>query len=627
MLFGRHILNIFVKIITTAVSLGAAFFIFTNTTQSFIEPFLLLITIRLTLSFFLYYDYKLAWSLASIKTVYHKTILGLVTLLIFTPCVILFYDITLKAVTIEWVLYHFITFTALYSYSFYKTVFCSKNTEQEQTIIIYGAGLAGTRIGQELIEQGHSLLFYIDDCKKKQNRAINGIEVLSRVDAQQQLIMNEHKVSTLIFAMSSCREDCLKERFDTLQTYFENTKILPPIKELYEDKSYTQQIKNIGVEELLARHPKKLDTQSIENFIKGKTILVTGAGGSIGSELSRQCIRYHASHVILLDHDEINIYNIDEKGFTNTTTVLLSVIVKNQLEEVFKIHKPEVVLHAAAYKHVPICESNMDAAIQNNIIGTKNCIDLAIKYHVKKFVLISTDKAVRPTNVMGATKRICELYAQNSNQSGVTDIVAVRFGNVLGSSGSVIPRFRKLVSQNRNLTVTHKDITRYFMLIPEACQLVLQAASIASGGEVFILDMGKPVKIYDLAQRFLELSGRNDLGIDITGLRPGEKLYEELLLKGSEKKTPYPDIFISSPTPYRIDKLNYDIKELVLSDDKISELKKIVPEFTHQPNKPQKESPTEINMEVNSKNENQILVPHELATLSTTIISFLTFWK
>ena len=253
------------------------------------------------------------------------------------------------------------------------------------------------------------------------------------------------------------------------------------------------------------------------------------------------------------------------------------------IEETFKKYQPQIVIHAAAYKHVPLVEHNILEGITNNIIGTKNTIDLSIKYKVEKFVLISTDKAVRPTNVMGTTKRVCELYAQNVDSKN-TEIVAVRFGNVLGSSGSVIPKFKAQIEAGKNITVTHPEITRYFMLIPEACELVLQAASIGKGGEIFILDMGEPIKIVDLAKKMIELSGRSEIGIEFCGLRCGEKLYEELLIDDSDKKTQYESITVASPTFFDIEELNKRIEELLVCEDKISKLKEIVPEFDHRLN-------------------------------------------
>ena len=347
---------------------------------------------------------------------------------------------------------------------------------------------------------------------------------------------------------------------------------------------YGAEIKDISVEDLLARHPQDLDKDKIESFIKNKSILISGAGGSIGSEIARQCERFGAKKLILLDNSEFNLYSIcEEIQDIEVIPVMQSVINRDSLEETFQSYKPEIVIHAAAYKHVPLVESNVKEAIINNVLGTQNIIDTSIKYGVEKFVMISTDKAVRPTNVMGTTKRICELYAQNSNGQG-TDIVAVRFGNVLGSSGSVIPKFKAQIQAGKNITVTHPEITRYFMLIPEACELVLQAGAIGSGGEIFILDMGEPIKIVDLAQKMIDLSTKQDIKIEFTGLRPGEKLYEELLIDASDAKTEYDSITVASPTFYDIKKLQVDIRDLLKSEDTLGKLKEIVPEFNHQKN-------------------------------------------
>ncbi len=351
------------------------------------------------------------------------------------------------------------------------------------------------------------------------------------------------------------------------------------ISQIFKDDE--AKLKDITVEDLLARKPKDLDKRTIGNFIRDKTVLITGAGGSIGSELSRQCLKYGAKKLYLVDHSEYNLYSITEElDAKDIKPILQSVLDKKALEETFLRHKPDIIIHAAAYKHVPLVEENIEEAIKNNITGTKNCIDLAIKYKVKKFIFISTDKAVRPTNVMGATKRVCELYAGNV-LSIDTEIVSVRFGNVLGSSGSVIPKFRKQIERGGPITVTHPEITRYFMLIPEACELVLQAGAIAEGGEIFILDMGEPVKIIDLAKKMCELSGKRDIKIEFIGLRAGEKLYEELLINKNDKKTRYNSIMIAKRTKSDINKLNKDIKNLINSQDKIKILKQIVPEFSH----------------------------------------------
>ena len=340
-------------------------------------------------------------------------------------------------------------------------------------------------------------------------------------------------------------------------------------------------LKPLSIEDLLARRPKDLDKKTIGDFIKNKTILITGAGGSIGSELSRLCLKFKAKKLLLLDHSEYNLYKIEQELQNyDIEPILLTLLDKEALERIFQTNDIEIVLHAAAYKHVPLVEQNIEEAIKNNIVGTKNIIDLSILYGVKKFVLISTDKAVRPTNVMGATKRVCELYGQNV-KSGKTEIVSVRFGNVLGSSGSVIPKFNEQIAKGGPITVTHPKITRYFMLISEACELVLQAASIAKGGEIFILDMGEPVKIVDLAKKMCELSGKSDIQIKFTGLRPGEKLFEELISDDKESSTKYDSIMVAQKTIYDIKTLNQDIKKLLDAENKIDILKKIVPEFTH----------------------------------------------
>jgi UDP-N-acetyl-D-glucosamine 4,6-dehydratase len=344
-------------------------------------------------------------------------------------------------------------------------------------------------------------------------------------------------------------------------------------------------LKDISIEDLLARKPQDLDMVSIANFIVGKVVMITGAGGSIGSELARQVELFGAKQIILVDNSEFNLYAINEEVcHTKSVAVMQNVKEQSLLAKTFSLYQPEIVIHAAAYKHVPLCEANIREAVENNVFGTKNIIDLSIKYEVKKLVLVSTDKAVRPTNVMGTTKRICELYA-HAVPSNKTEIVAVRFGNVLGSSGSVIPKFKSQIDRGESITVTHPDITRYFMMIPEACQLVLQAASIAKGGELFILDMGEPIKIVDLAKRMIELSGRDDIEIVFSGLRPGEKLYEELLIDDADLKTKYSSIMVSQNPPVDYAELLAKIERLRNEDENLLEvLKEIVPEFNHQKN-------------------------------------------
>lgn len=385
-------------------------------------------------------------------------------------------------------------------------------------------------------------------------------------------------LTTAIITQDGCDPRTLDAVFERLIPLgISDIKISTPLG----DSQNHPELKEITIEDLLARHPKDLDRITIASFIKDKTILITGAAGSIGSEIVRQTLSYGASKIIALDHSEYNLYALlEELQDSRIIPVMQSVVHRDHLSKTFATYRPTIVIHAAAYKHVPLAEANPQETIVNNIIGTKNTIDMALHYDVQTFLLISTDKAVRPTNVMGATKRICELYAQNINahQKHATTIVAVRFGNVLGSSGSVIPKFRSQIEAGGPVTVTHPEITRYFMMIPEACQLVLQAAAIGQGGEIFILDMGEPVKIVDLAKRMIELSGRGPIPIVFSGLRPGEKLYEELLINDAEAKTIYSSIFVAPPTHYPIDQLQHDIQTLTLSADPYVMLQHIVPE-------------------------------------------------
>jgi FlaA1/EpsC-like NDP-sugar epimerase len=413
----------------------------------------------------------------------------------------------------------------------------------------------------------------IDDDISLKNTYISNIKVHS-LDDFDNLVANDCKI-----IITKELESSIVNTIFTLV----HTKKISDINIVKELKNNSYNIQDISIEDLLPRSPKDFDKKATLKFIKNKTILITGAGGSIGSEIVKQCVSFGAKEILLLDHSEFNLYtigqSIDDMGFVDYKLLLKSVVNKDSLEKVFKENKIQILIHAAAYKHVSLVQLNIKDAITNNIIGTKNAIDLAIKYNLESFVLISTDKAIRPTSIMGATKRICELYA-HAVPSKNTEIVAVRFGNVLGSSGSVIPKFKAQIEQGQNITVTHPDITRYFMLIPEACQLVLQAASIARGGELFILDMGEPIKIVDLAKKMIALSGRDDIEIEFIGLRQGEKLYEELLIDSADLKTEYNSIMVSKNPPVDYDILLEQLERLVCENSLVM-LKEMVPEFEH----------------------------------------------
>lgn len=400
---------------------------------------------------------------------------------------------------------------------------------------------------------------------------INSVKVYG-VDRLETVIEQKGIVSAIVAQETSQKQ--LKEL-----VYRLNQAGVHEIKQVKLLGSQHEKLEDLSIEDLLARHPKDLDLVLIEQFIKGKSVLITGAGGSIGSEIAKQCQKFGAAALILVDNSEYNLYQIGEQ-IASADLKLVNVANKTVLRHLFEKSCPQIVIHAAAYKHVPICEANQEMAVFNNVLGTKNVIDASIANRVEKLVIISTDKAVRPTNVMGATKRVTELYANNVDAKQ-TEIVAVRFGNVLGSSGSVIPKFKQQIERGGPVTVTHPEITRYFMLVSEACQLVLQTAAIAKGGELFILDMGEPIKIADLARQMIQLYGREDeVDIHFTGLRPGEKLYEELLIDESERETKYRSIFIAKRTVYDITTLARDIETLLEAEDKVKALQKIVPEFT-----------------------------------------------
>lgn len=573
----KRFLGILVTILISTFSLYLVAFLI-NKNISLIALSTIIVT-RILFSFLLFDDYKLSWSKASTKTGLMKIILALISFMIYMPILYYFYAVSFNLLFIDLIFYTFIINILVYVYKYYHSVGKNKKTKN---LVIYGAGKAGLQLQREFLSSEYKLICFIDDDEILHHRSIDGISIYSK-EKYCSLFENQ-KFDLMIIAMPSASQEQIKIIYEFMQDKFEKIKILPSMNNILKKEEFTKQLKDIGVEDLLARYPKDLDKKQIENFIKDKIVLITGAGGSIGSEISRQCKTYGAKQLILLEHSEFNLYSIlEELRGENVVPIMQSVRDIKALESSFEKYKPQIVIHAAAYKHVPLVEYNILEGITNNIIGTKNCIDLSIKYGAQKFVLISTDKAVRPTNIMGTTKRICELYAQNV-ESKNTEIVAVRFGNVLGSSGSVIPKFKSQIEQGKNITVTHPEITRYFMLIPEACELVLQAASIGKGGEIFILDMGEPIKIVDLAKKMIELSGRSDINIEFCGLRCGEKLYEELLISDSDQKTKYESITVANSTKFDINELNKKIEELLICEDKVAKLKEIVPEFEHRLN-------------------------------------------
>ncbi len=428
--------------------------------------------------------------------------------------------------------------------------------EKMTNLLIIGAGSAARDIIKILkgsLKNKYNIVGLIDDNPFKGHYSISGVRILgSRNDIER--ICKKYNVQEIFFTITNIDAKNKREIFSLCQNTTAKLRTLPSTEDIIKNKNLLENMKDVEIEDLLGREPISLDNNNIENLIKDNVVLVTGGGGSIGSELCRQIITYHPKKLVILDIYENNLYDIQtELKFkyedANIEAIVGSVRDKKKLDSIFKKYRPALVFHAAAHKHVPLMEDSPLEAIKNNVLGTKNVADCADEYGTKRFILISTDKAVNPTNIMGASKRLCEMIIQAKNQVSKTEYAAVRFGNVLGSNGSVIPLFKKQIKEGGPVTVTHKEITRFFMTIPEAVGLVLQAMTYAKGGEIFVLDMGKPVKIYDLAVSLIKLSGLVpdvDIPIEITGLRPGEKLYEELLIEEEGLiNTDHKKIFIS----------------------------------------------------------------------------------
>ncbi|MCS5423182.1 MULTISPECIES: polysaccharide biosynthesis protein [Psychrilyobacter] len=421
--------------------------------------------------------------------------------------------------------------------------------------LMIGAGEAGEGLLRESVKNPSfklDIVGLIDDDPRKKNMILHTKRVLgNRFDLPR--LIDEYDVCEVIIAIPSMRGKEIKELYKLIDVNKTAIKVLPSYDAILEGSSFINQIRDVKVEDLLGREIIEVNSRNIALGIEGKVIFITGGAGSIGSELSRQIIRYNPRKIINIDVNENAIYFLElelKRKYKNVEIIseIGNIREYEKMECLFRKYKPEIVFHAAAHKHVPLMEHNPEEAVKNNIFGTKNIIDLSDIYGAERFILVSTDKAVNPTNIMGATKRAAEILVEEKNKKSSTKFVATRFGNVLGSNGSVIPLFKKLIEEKKNITVTHPEITRYFMTIPEAASLVIEAGTMADGGEVFILDMGEPVKIMDLAKNLIKLSGLTlgeDIDIEITGLRPGEKLYEELLYDvNSAEKTENKKIFI-----------------------------------------------------------------------------------
>ena len=479
-----------------------------------------------------------------------------------------------------WIIFTFLLIISRFLMFLTRMKGITKRDINLENVLIYGAGEAGVLLVKESrINPNFSyrIVGFLDDNPNKKGGKVYGLKVLGGLEDVEKII-ERNDVSKIIISMPSVEQSKISNILKELNKLKDvSVKILPNVDNLIEEGNLSTQLRNIKLEDLLGREEIKINTKEVFDFIQDKIVFVTGGGGSIGSELINQIAKYNPKKIVNIEINENSSYLMElelkrKYPYLDYKTEIASVRDLDKLDMLFDKYKPDILFHAAAHKHVPLMENNPEEAIKNNIFGTKNVAECCLKYKLESVVLISTDKAVNPTNVMGATKRVCEMIFQKySEKDSNTKFMAVRFGNVLGSNGSVIPIFSKLIEEGKNLTLTHKDIIRYFMTIPEAAQLVIEAATIGKGGEILILDMGEPVKIYDLAKNMIKLSGSN-VGIDIVGLRPGEKLFEELLYDvNSSEKTSNNKIYITNMENEKV-KVNIEdyytvLKNLIKEND------------------------------------------------------------
>ncbi|WP_044747183.1 polysaccharide biosynthesis protein [Bacillus alveayuensis] len=527
---------------------------------------------------YIYKLYKKAWQYASIGEL--LSIFKAVTLSIIVTAIIQFIitkDIYIRMLTITWMLHIFLIGGSRFAWRIFRDNYMTKAIDKKRTLII-GAGAAGTMVVRQLLRNKEAELYpvaFVDDDPKKQQLDILNVPVVGMIRDIPHIVQKMN-IEHIIIAIPSLNKGKMNAIFEECTKTNAKTQIVPMLEDILEGKVSVNQFRDVQVEDLLGREPVELDIQSISEKLTGKTILVTGAGGSIGSEICRQVCKFKPKKILLLGHGENSIYQIDMElrneygNEIEIVPVIGDIQDRERMFEVMEQHRPHVVYHAAAHKHVPLMEYNPKEAVKNNIFGTKNVAEAADTFGVETFVLVSTDKAVNPTNVMGATKRFAEMIIQQLDKQSNTKFVAVRFGNVLGSRGSVIPLFKKQIQAGGPVTVTHPDMTRYFMTIPEAAQLVIQAGALAKGGEIFVLDMGEPVKIVDLAKNLIKLSGYTveEIGIKFTGIRPGEKMYEEFLNENEvHPEQVFPKIHIGKVTNIKPEIINGIINEFELMNN------------------------------------------------------------
>lgn len=493
-------------------------------------------------------------------------------------------------------------FTTVFSITAFRILVKSiymelKNPSREKKeVIIYGAGESGLITKRSLDRDAGSrfkVIAFVDDDPAKSGKTVEGIKIYNADDDLEDLLRSNN-VTQLILSIQNISTLRKQQIIEKCLPYDVNILNVPPVNSWINGELSFKQIKNIKIEDLLERDPIRLDLESIRNQLSGKTVLITGGAGSIGSEIVRQILPFKPKYLVVLDQAESPLYELEleirEKfNWTDFETVIADIRQSDRMRRVFDVFKPQVVFHAAAYKHVPIMEHNPSEAILTNVNGTRILADLANEFGVEKFVMVSTDKAVNPTNIMGATKRIAEIYCQSLSKVSKTKFITTRFGNVLDSNGSVIPRFKKQIEEGGPITVTHPDVTRYFMTIPEACQLVLEAGAMGNGGEIFIFDMGQSIRIIDLARKMVKLSGLTlgkDIQVVFTGLRPGEKIFEELLAdKETTLPTHHEKIMIARVREYDFEVISKEINSLITlfksqdNESIVRKMKEIVPEF------------------------------------------------
>lgn len=528
----------------------------------------------------IYRLYQKAWEYASVGEL--TAIVKAVTFSITTTAIVqmvLNHNVYFRVLGITWMLHVLLIGGSRFSWRMFRDRYIVPNAKMKRTLIV-GAGSAGTMVARQLLKNPVADLYpvaFVDDDQYKHKLQIFGIDVKGNSNDIPRIV-EENKIDNIVIAIPSLTKQEMKKIYDQCAKTKAKTKILPLIEDLVTGKVSVNQIRDVQVEDLLGREAVELDMSSISNKLTGKTVLVTGAGGSIGSEICRQISLFSPKKLLLLGHGENSIYTIDMElrkkvgEHIEIVPIIADVQDRERIFAVMSEYRPDVVYHAAAHKHVPMMEYNPMEAVKNNIFGTRNVAEAADAFGVKNFVLISTDKAVNPPNVMGATKRFAEMVIQNLAKESKTKFVAVRFGNVLGSRGSVIPLFKKQIASGGPVTVTDPKMTRFFMTIPEASRLVIQAGALAHGGEVFVLDMGEPVKIVDLAKNLITLSGCSveEIGIEFTGKRPGEKLFEELLNENEvQKEQVYPKIFVGKAEPMEKREL-YSLIDTLLKLDSLN---------------------------------------------------------